>query len=321
MAEKPLVSILIPVYNAQKFLAETIENCLEQTYPNIEIIMVDDGSSDESLSIARTYEEKHRNIRVFYQENSGAPRARNFAFSQACGEYIQYLDADDLMTPNKIAAQMALAETHGPENVYFSRFSYFTDSVDDARRMYQKVDRTFEDAREWLITAWSGGGFGVVMGWLTHRNLIESAGPWNEGLRKNQDGEFFSRVLLRARSAILCDDIMVYYRVSGSGSISAQVSHSAAEASLTSLRLYEENSAGIDDARFHKALAYNYLQFIEYYYPRFPELIHKAEMEIRKLGYNYFTLPTPGKLRLLSKAIGSKNVIRLRHILRKRRGH
>ena len=321
MAENPLVSILIPVYNAQNFLAETLESCLAQTHPNIEIIMVDDGSSDASLSIARVYEEKHANIRVLTQENSGAPSARNLAFSQAKGTYIQYIDADDLMSPNKVAAQMALAERHGKSHVYFSRFSYFVDDIATARLMRQKLDRSFDSALEWLIAAWSGEGFGVVMGWLTHRALIERAGPWNEALLKNQDGEFFSRVLLLADRAILSEETMVYYRISGSGSISAQLSHAAAASTLTSLKLYESNCAGINNLGVPKALAYNFLRFIEYYYPRFPDLIHEAEMEIRKLGFNYFTLPTPGKLRLLSKAIGSKNVIRLRHILRKRRGH
>ena len=109
-SKTPLVSILIPLYNAEVYIAQTLDNCLAQTYPNIEIIVVDDGSTDGSLVIAQRYEAEHDNIKVLTQPNSGATRARNLAFEHAKGEYIQYLDADDLMSSNKIASQMALRD-------------------------------------------------------------------------------------------------------------------------------------------------------------------------------------------------------------------
>ena len=101
----PKVSILIPLYNSEEYIAETIDSCLNQTYDNIEIIIVDDGSTDAGLEIARQYEIKYENIKVKTQKNSGAPVARNKAFALSTGEYIQYIDADDLLHPDKIYLQ------------------------------------------------------------------------------------------------------------------------------------------------------------------------------------------------------------------------
>src|SRR5438874_6764230 len=105
---EPLVSILIPAYNAERWIADTIRSALAQTWPRTEIIIVDDGSKDETLSVARQFEAK--NVSVVAQQNQGAAAARNHAFSLCQGDYIQWLDADDLLAPDKIARQTEVAE-------------------------------------------------------------------------------------------------------------------------------------------------------------------------------------------------------------------
>jgi glycosyltransferase involved in cell wall biosynthesis len=111
--KKKLVSILIPCYNSREYLAETIESALNQTWPNCEIIIVDDGSNDDSLEIAREYEGD--DVHVIAQSNQGAPAARNRAFRASTGDYIQYLDADDLLHPRKIEAQMSALRKYPPK--------------------------------------------------------------------------------------------------------------------------------------------------------------------------------------------------------------
>ena len=315
MDNSPLVSILIPLYNAERYIAETLDNCLAQTYPNIEVIVVDDGSSDNSLAIARKYAEKHENIKVFAQENAGAPRARNLAFEKCSGDYIQYLDADDLMSENKIASQMALAERYGDEAVYSCRFEHFCQKRGDGGYVWREVDRSFDSGLQWLIASWSGMWMGVIMSWLTPRQLIEKAGPWNESLTKNQDGEFFSRVLLYADKVVYSDDAVVYYRLTGSTSVASQFSQKSARSTLDVFKLYETHTKDLDHPQLKKALAYNYLDFIRSYYPHFPELIKEAEASIYQLGFTYRTLPIPGKLAPFAKIIGSNNVIRLQYWL------
>ena len=99
-----LVSILIPSYNAEHWIAETIESALSQTWDNKEIIIVDDGSTDQTLQIAKKFESTL--VKVISQENRGANVARNKALEFAQGDYIQWLDADDVLSPLKIEMQM-----------------------------------------------------------------------------------------------------------------------------------------------------------------------------------------------------------------------
>src|SRR6267378_3785357 len=104
----PLVSILIPAYNAERWVDDTIRSALAQTWPRKEIIIVDDGSRDQTLSIARQFASK--NVFIATQQNQGVCAARNKAIELCQGDYIQWLDADDLLGPDKIAKQMEAAE-------------------------------------------------------------------------------------------------------------------------------------------------------------------------------------------------------------------
>src|SRR4030042_97283 len=103
-----LVSILIPAYNAEKWIKHTIDSALSQTWPCKEIIIVDDGSSDNTLKISKSFEGK--TVKVISQSNAGSCQARNRAYNLAQGSYIQWLDADDLLAPNKIAEQLKGSE-------------------------------------------------------------------------------------------------------------------------------------------------------------------------------------------------------------------
>src|SRR5271154_7117490 len=103
---KPLVSILIPAYNAEAWISDTLRSALAQTWERKEIIVVDDGSKDQTLAVARRFESESDCVHVFTQENQGAAATRNKAFSLCKGDYVQWLDADDLISPEKIARQM-----------------------------------------------------------------------------------------------------------------------------------------------------------------------------------------------------------------------
>ena len=96
----PLISVVIPAYNAEQFLDETLESVLSQTYENWECIIVNDGSTDNTESIAKKWCEKDARFCYFYKENSGVSDTRNLGIKEARGEYIAFLDADDLYMPN-----------------------------------------------------------------------------------------------------------------------------------------------------------------------------------------------------------------------------
>lgn len=104
----PKVSIIVPIYNTSKYLPTCLDSILEQTYPNLEIILIDDGSTDSSGKIADQYARKHTNIRVTHQKNQGQSAARNVGLSKATGSYITFIDSDDKMKPTFIAKLLSL---------------------------------------------------------------------------------------------------------------------------------------------------------------------------------------------------------------------
>ena len=101
---RPLVSIIVPIYNSEKYLPETVRSCTDQTYDNLEIILVDDGSADSSLDVCKKLSEADGRIKVIHQDNAGVSVARNTGLKNATGEYIFFLDSDDEIYPNAVDA-------------------------------------------------------------------------------------------------------------------------------------------------------------------------------------------------------------------------
>lgn len=122
-----LVSVVIPVYNVENFVADTLESVCAQTYKNIEIICIDDGSKDNSLSILNFYSEKDERIKVISQENAGVSSARNNGIRNAQGEYICFLDSDDFMHPQYIELQLKAISETGAE-MAFCKFKNIPES-------------------------------------------------------------------------------------------------------------------------------------------------------------------------------------------------
>ncbi len=118
---EPLVSVVIPVYNATKYLARTLDSALKQTHKNLEIILIDDCSKDDSLKIMHEYEQKDPRIKVLESEkNQGVAAVRNRGIREASGEYIALLDSDDVWVEDKIERQIKLLKENGAQIAYSS---------------------------------------------------------------------------------------------------------------------------------------------------------------------------------------------------------
>lgn len=115
--KEPLVSIIVPIYNAEKYLPQCICSCLEQSYQNIEVLLVDDGSTDDSLSVARKYAEQDLRINVIHQNNAGVSAARNAGLERATGEYITFLDSDDELFENAIEIMLTNMQNYDADIV------------------------------------------------------------------------------------------------------------------------------------------------------------------------------------------------------------
>ncbi|MEI6331191.1 MAG: glycosyltransferase family A protein [Pseudanabaena sp. ELA645] len=124
MQKQPLVSVIIPVYNREKFLAEAIDSVLAQTYRPIEIIVIDDGSTDKSGEIARSYAE----TKYIYQDNQGVSVARNIGVDAAQGEFLAFLDSDDMWLPNKLETQINYMLKHPEVNITGTEMKNFMES-------------------------------------------------------------------------------------------------------------------------------------------------------------------------------------------------
>ena len=107
-----LISVIIPVYNAEKYIRKCVQSCLNQTYANIEIIVIDDGSSDQSADICDRFVEKDERVHVFHKENGGVSSARNIGLSVARGKFIIFVDADDWIEPDMVYALWKKQEEH-----------------------------------------------------------------------------------------------------------------------------------------------------------------------------------------------------------------
>lgn len=314
MEIKPLVSVIIPVYNSEKYIKETIKSVLNQTWDNIEIIIVDDGSTDGTIEVVESL--KCDKITLLQQKNSGACTARNLGYDKSKGQFIQYLDADDLLSPDKIESQIILAKAYGDENVYSCKCYTFKEAIEDANIITQKVDKSYDKSADWLLEAWSNREYGQTSIWLTPKVVHERAGRWDERLLKNQDGEFFCRVILNSKRVIFTDTAIVYYRRNGELTVSSKNSFESAESTLFSIQLCEKH-VSVLNVNFNKAIAQLYYNFINAYHPQYPELLKKAKDLIKVQGYTYKDFVPNKKKRYLIGLLGLDITLRSASLLRK----
>lgn len=298
----PLVSVLIPAHNAQEWISASIESALNQTWPNVELIVVDDGSTDGTLSIARRYERE--NVKVLTQSNRGAAAARNRALQEASGDVIQFLDADDLLAPDKIARQVPLLE----EDVLCSgEWGSFFSDPGKARFLASALDHELAPV-DWLVTAWTRGLMMQPGAWLLSRKLAERAGAWDERLSLNDDGEYFARVILASRAVRFCPGARVFYRVGNTGSLSWSYSRKSTRSNYLSILLSTGYLLNAEDSqRTRRAAAESWMAFVYASYPLCGDLIADAEGRIRELGFSGLLRPRGGLVfHAVSQIIGWK---------------
>ena len=280
----PLVSILIPAYNAQEWLADTLRSALAQTWPHKEIIVVDDGSSDGTLAIARRFESD--SVRVVSQANQGAAAARNKAFTLSNGDYIQWLDADDLLAPDKIARQIAFRdERPGRRTLLSSAWGSFFYRHSRAKFLPTALWCDLSPT-EWLLRKMGQKLHMQTATWLVSRELTEAAGAWNTKLLGDDDGEYFCRVLLASDGVRFVPEAKVYYRASGASSLSyIGRSDRKREAQWHSMELHINYLRSLEDSERVRAACVRYLQtWLVHFYPERFDIVRRAEKRASDLG-------------------------------------
>jgi glycosyltransferase involved in cell wall biosynthesis len=305
----PLVSILIPCHNASPWLAQTLESALAQTWPGTEIVLIDDGSNDESLAVAAQFEK--RGLRVLALDHRGASAARNAAIAASQGEWLQFLDADDLLAPDKIARQMAVALSTGADHLYASDWSRFQVSPADADFTPQLLCVNSSPV-DWVVAKFENNAMMHPAAWLTSRRLAAKAGPWNESLSLDDDGEYFTRLVLASSGVRHCPGAASYYRSGLAGRLSGAKSDGAWASAFLSLELSVDRLLAAEDSpRTRHACATSFQRFIWEAYPRAAGCRRKAAARAAACGGSDFKPAVGPKYHLARRVFGWRLARRL----------
>ena len=211
----PLVSVVMPAYNARPFIEDSIRSVLNQDYPNIELIVVDDGSKDGTPEAAEKFDSR---VKVLRQNNSGPAAARNRGIAAASGDFIAFLDADDIWLPGKLALQVQYLQAHPDVGVVFGGFL----------RWYPQTGGSFTSAPKpenldsplklspkhsgWIYTTLLLDNVIHIITAMVRRSVIETVGSFDESLRTGEDYDFWLRVSRQFRAAEF-DRTLAYYRI------------------------------------------------------------------------------------------------------------
>ncbi|MBI4470321.1 MAG: glycosyltransferase [Acidobacteria bacterium] len=201
---RPLVSILIPCYNAQRWIGGATESVLAQTWTDREIIVVDDGSSDRSLDVIRSFEGR---IRWETGPNHGGNAARNRLLELAQGRWVQYLDADDYLLPEKVAAQVAFLNSCPQADVIYGPVTLEHWSETDSGRELLKIPEPHDP---WVLLArWYLPQTGAV---LWRKQAVRDVGGWKTGQNCCQEHELYLRMLMAGKRFTYCPNNGAVYR-------------------------------------------------------------------------------------------------------------
>lgn len=312
----PLVSILIPCHNAAPFLADTLASARAQTHGNVEIILVDDGSTDGSGALADRLASK--DMRVVHQPNKGVCAALNEALRHAQGEAIVYLDADDLLDPQKIAVQWRRLKEAPEATIASGAWARFSGDVSAAVAQEEAVWSDLGSV-DWIVTSWSGGGMMPGCAWLLPRAVVEKAGPWNESLTLINDLEYFTRVVLASTSVAFCREARCFYRSNIAGSLSGSRTRKAWESAFKSTQLSAGHLLAQERSeRTLRACALNLERLVRNAFPEVPDLTAAAEEQIRSWGGARLPVEGGPLFRALASLAGWKSARRLQLLLKGR---
>ncbi|RYY06310.1 MAG: glycosyltransferase family 2 protein [Sphingobacteriaceae bacterium] len=280
----PLVSVLIPLYNSQDYILETLNSVKNQTYKNIEIIVVDDGSNDNSYEVAKSFD--FENFYIVKQLNEGASAARNHALALAKGTYIQYLDADDVLDYNKIESQLNIIKRFKPTDIICCQWKYFNTSVSQSYKLmpFTTEKTTCYDKIQWL----KDRPYMIPHTWLLPRVLIDDIGPWDESLSLNDDGEYFYRMIAASTGVILQNQALAFYRAGNPNSLSTKRTKNAMLSWIKSIRSYKKVMLSVTGEDAKEAVDKALFEVLYHCLNIFPDLVAECKAEMYHPEVNHF---------------------------------
>lgn len=307
--ESSLVSVIIPAYKAEKHIRNSVCSVLNQSYKRIEVIIIVDGSEDNTLTVAKSLASSQ--VKVVYQRNKGAGAARNRGLREAQGDFVQYMDADDVISSKKVEEQVKILSSD-PSCVSVCSTVYFFDGEDYTTKTNKPSPYLYDtdDTADFLVNLWGGyngvGGMIQPNAYLIPREISEKAGPWEEFYSPDDDGEYFCRILLNSDGIRVAQNGINYYRKYRTGnSLSRRSSRRAWEGGLQSLDLKAKSLLSrIDSLEAKFAISRQYLEYAVLCYPAHRDLSSKAMDAAKRLGAHEPQYVGGGKGQLIAKFLG-----------------
>ncbi|RYX85803.1 glycosyltransferase family 2 protein [bacterium] len=313
----PLISIIIPVYNSEPYIADTVLSCINQSYKHIEILLINDGSTDRSEE--EIFKIKDNRIQYFKIPNAGACEARNFGIANAKGELFQFLDHDDLIENDKLTHQVKCYEKNGDDYIYSGTMGSVSGKIRTIDKGYLLYKKDFTP-KNYFETKLSYFAEDITTGaWLVPSKLVNSTHGWDNRAGLNDDGEYFMRIILNSTGIIFCKEAIFYFRRDVPNSLSKQFNSKEVYIKwFFSYQSYAENFIKKLEVSTAKELGWKALSV--YYissYPKHPDLLKQCKAQMKELGYNK-PFATGGKPFLTaSRYIGVENALVLWNYKRK----
>jgi glycosyltransferase involved in cell wall biosynthesis len=248
----PRVSVVVPTYNQARFIAATVESALAQTYPDVEIIVVDDGSTDDTQAVLSAYRDS---VHCIHQQNRGLAGARNTGFLASRGDYLLFLDSDDLIHPDKLAAHVSVLEAEPGFGLVYSAWRQISP---DGTQVLGEVrpNRQGQLLKELLLRRF----FFFASAAVLRRECIEQVGLFDESLRWSEDADMWLRLARAGYAFGYIDRPLLHYRIHAE-SMTASISPAQVRGWLAGLDKFFADPNLPDDIRALEAEAYSVLHY------------------------------------------------------------
>lgn len=296
MMSNVLVSVIISCYNAEKYIAATLQSIIGQTYRNIEIIVVNDGSNDNSEKIISGF--KDDRIKYFFQKNKGQCAALNYGFLQSRGELIKFYDADDILDAEVIADQVEVLKEKNDE-VSFIEWRRFYNDQFPVEIDHVDFHTIHKDCTPLEYLTFTGKTPMVQCGlWLIPRSILHKSGLWDERLSLINDTEFFPRVLSFCQMLRFSAKGITHYRTNFNGrTLSSDTSKRGIKSSLLSIDLMSRWLRQLESSeRIERIIATSYVTILEGAYPDHPVYSKIIERRLVQFPSSYIRHTRSGRI-------------------------
>ena len=258
--EKPTLSLIVPVYNAEAYLEPCLSSVLNQTFRDFEVLLVNDGSTDSSLEICRRYAQADSRFQVLDKPNGGVSRARNYALDRARGAYLQFMDSDDWLAPNAMEVLVHAAASTGCDMVISHFYRVAGDRVSPQGHIKKAQVLTRQDFAEYMMKAPANFYYGVLWNKLYRRSIVEAHHlRCPENVDWCEDFLFNCEYIQYARLIAAVPEPIYYYRNREDSLVNTQLSlQNIIESKKSTFRYYKDLYQKLDLYEDQKAGIYRY---------------------------------------------------------------